>query len=127
MPESEQAIAPKWTDAQIEAERKAYAQKKKKTTENPVAKEMFKGTDFEDGPKQISAENVEACPFNEGSSSAADGDAQHKISSSDSNKRPMSNSTSIGVKSFVSGFSIKADSTFEEAGLHRPCKIPSIH
>jgi hypothetical protein len=124
MPESEQALAPVWTDAQIEAERKAYAQRKKSVADNAVAKEMFQGTDFEEAPKAIDPESVTEAT---GASSAgsipgsAGEDSKRDTESAEGDRRPMSTSNSLAVKSFVSGFSVKADSTFEDAGLHRPC------
>jgi hypothetical protein len=134
LPASEQALAPVWTDAQIEAERKAYAQMKKSTAaaDSAPAKEMFKGTDFEEAAQPInrdsvvvdSADAAAGTSSNESVPGSAGADSKRETSSAEGEKRPMSNSNSLAVKSFVSGFSVKADSTFEEAGLHRPCTSP---
>jgi hypothetical protein len=124
MPESEQALAPVWTDAQIEAERKAYALRKKSVVDDAVAKKMFQGTDFEEVPKIIDPESVvDAGDSSAGSAPGSSGAGSKRDTvTSEGSARPMSNSNSVAVKSFVS---VKADSTFDDAGLHRPCSSPA--
>jgi len=125
MPESEQALAPVWTDAQIEAQRKAYVLRKKSVVDDAVAKEMFQGTDFEEVPKIIDPESVvDAGDSSTGSAPGSSGAGSKRDTvTSEGPARPMSNSNSVAVQSVVSGFSVKADSTFEDAGLQRPFKI----
>jgi hypothetical protein len=121
LPASDQGLSPEWTEAQAEAERKEYRQQvKARGPQNPVAEELFKNSDFEE--KAVVSESVDVTdqpPNNDAISTASE--KQRGVTSSDSKNRPVSSVT--GMKSFVSGYSQKAESAFEESGMSRPCKF----
>src|ERR1700760_2189453 len=121
LPASEQALAPEWTEAQAEAERREYRQQvKARGPQNPVAEELFKNSDFEE--QAVVSESVDVSnqpPTDDPISTSSKN--QRGITSSDSKNRPVS--SVAGMKSFVSGFSQKAESAFEESGMSRPCKF----
>jgi hypothetical protein len=117
LPVSERNLAPEWTEALAEAERKEYRQQvKARGPQNPVAKEMFKNSDFEE--KAVVPESVDLTSVAEDGISTPS-EEYRGITSSESKDRPVSSVT--GMKSFISGFSQKADSAFEENGMNRPC------
>jgi hypothetical protein len=120
MPASERALAPEWTEGHADAERKEYRQQlRARGPQNVVAQELFKNSDFEE--KTTVQESVDTTgnpiPFDDPNPS---GDLPRTMSSDTGRDRPIS---SIGgMKSFVSGYSQKAESAFEESGLNKPCK-----
>src|ERR1700759_1839321 len=113
LPASEQALAPEWTEAQAEAERREYRQQvKARGPQNPVAEELFKNSDFEE--QAVVSESVDVTdqlPNNDAISTASE--KPRGVTSSDSKNRPVSRLTEM--KSFVSGYSQKAESAFERA------------
>jgi len=136
LPESERVLAPEWTEELAEAERKEYRQQLRARGHKSVpSQEMFKGTDFES--KNVVQDSIDstgsadATPF--GDSEAIyekrgevtpfdDSGAIVEKHSDESEKRPGTAVTG-GIQSFVSNFSQKADSAFDENGLKRPCKL----
>jgi hypothetical protein len=110
-PESERALAPEWTEAQAETERKEYRKQIKKANNSSTAEELFQGSDFEEKTK--AEDNSDPTPFDERSRGAL---SEDNLSVS----RPMSGiTTTTNVKSFVSTAS-RAESAFEQAGLQQP-------
>jgi hypothetical protein len=122
LPESERSLAPEWTEAHAEAERKEYRQAMRKRGHQkvPSQQEMFKGTDFEQ--KNQIHESIDSTtsgianinPFTE-----------EKKSEELKEERPSTAITG-GVQSFVTTFSRKADSAFDENGMKRPCKLKFV-
>jgi hypothetical protein len=117
-PESDRTLAPEWTEAHAESERKEYRQQlRARGNQNQVAQDMFKNSDFEDKAiVQESIDSTDATPF-EGDQAGPVEDKRENGSTD----RPQSSVT--GMKSFVSGFSQKAESAFEENGLKKPFTV----
>jgi hypothetical protein len=119
MPASERALAPEWTEAHAETERKEYRQQlRAKGPQNAVAQELFKNSDFEE--KAVVNESVDTSNLTPFDNPTPSEDVTRTLSS-DSKDRPIS--SVAGMKSFVSGYSQKAESAFEESGLNKPCKF----
>jgi hypothetical protein len=120
LPESERSLAPEWTEAHAEAERKEYRQAMRARGHQkvPSQQEMFKGTDFEQ--KTQIYESIDST----GSSDITPCTEEKK--SEDLREGRPSTAVTGGVQSFVTTFSQKADSAFEENGLKRPCKLNNV-
>jgi hypothetical protein len=108
-------LAPEWTAALADAERKEYRQQlKKQNNPNPTSDALFKGSDFEEKPKVEDAS--EPTPFDDRSQGALSEDNL-------STGRPMSGITDhTGIYSTVSAAS-RAETAFEQAGLNKPFTV----
>jgi hypothetical protein len=122
LPESEKVLAQVWTEAQADNERKEYRARVKRGTgvDDATAKELFKGTDFDNKGMSTVPPNVDPNTFDEPAGLAAPGSATRDMSSSDvSSFRPTT-----GLRSVLSA-QTQAESAFEEVGLNKPCKLIS--
>lgn len=116
LPQSEKVLAPEWTPALAEAERKKYrAMLKKNAPVSETAKDLFKGSDFEEKKEVIETKKDDVLPFDDRSS---DEEKRNTMSTSDGSYRPTT-----GMKSMMSNHTAKAENAFEEAGLNRPFTV----
>jgi hypothetical protein len=111
--QNEKDLAPEWTEALVESERKEYRNqiKKTKTGVSQTASELFKNSDFDERPKP--EDSSDPLPFENVSRGALSEDNL-------SVGRPMSGiTTHTAAKSFMSHVS-RAESAFDQAGLNQP-------
>jgi hypothetical protein len=118
-PNSETTLAPEWSEAHAEDERRNYREKLKQpsSTKGDV-KEVFKGTDFEDKPKTVDPSNADATPFDNPSNVTSMDDRRGTVTSEDGTYAPT-----VGMSSLASNHTHTTAEAFEEAGMSQPFTV----
>lgn len=115
LPEREQALAPVWTAEQAQQARNEALTEKSKKVNNPVAAQVFKGTDFESKPKKnVDAPNPFNTPPQTPSNEGRDSMAPSTVGWSE-------NGSTLG--SSMAHHQKQTANAFEEVGAHQPFTI----
>lgn len=119
---SERVLAPEWTEAHAEAERRRYRAGLKKTTGNNAdVNEALQGTDFEEKSNMVTVTNNEALPFDDQSmvaSTISSRGGHRNIVSQDGSYVPT-----LGADSATTNHTQTTAEAFEEAGLKQPFTV----
>jgi hypothetical protein len=116
---ADRALAPEWTEAHAEAERRNYrTQLKTPKATNEAVKEILKGTDFEEENNMpVVVTNADATLFDTQSIVASSYNAQRgTIASQDGSFAPTT-----GMASLASNHTQVTAEAFDEAGMKQPC------
>lgn len=116
LPASEKALAPEWTQAQIDAEATSNSNQRASRRVNPtVASSVFKDTDFADGAHKGAVDKVD--PFNTPEKSSID--EKRDVMSSEYSSSAGDDRTAASTNAHSS----VAEQAFNDAGMKwKPCR-----
>lgn len=120
LPESEKALAPEWTTQKAEVERLAYREQTRNKPSRGPGAEILNGTDFASSKNTSQASDEKEGPFCD-AMRVETSHSDTRLLTADTQFRPQSSRPSER-----SGYSQRAGTAFEDAGLAKPCKFPTV-